>query len=545
MTNRVVITAAVGLWAVALSLGVARPARAVGAAADLRPGATHAVVFASAPLSRYAAFVGSPETLVTTYRVVPKTPAPASSPTSAPTPAAAAEREPLEPSEETTYRRGALYHEIGRGAGVSVESGFNGHSYWSSNENRYVVTALEDAARRAITSNALDSGGVIPEGTATREMGSETVDGTPADIVRVTPPGGMSADLAIDHATGALRRIVFDPEDRYRHATVHIIDYKEIAPGVRVPAHFRFGNGPQHELVRGAVQAVSDAELAAPSPSSAWAFGNGDSVPIQVQRGTRIGRRVIVRASINGHPGDFLLDSGAGLILLYQPYARSLGLSMLGRTSYSGVAGGVNTARFARAETIAVGDNTLSNVVVAVSERDPSDKAPYDGILGFDLLAGALVHVDLVKGAVTFGDPTQFQPTIEKGAYAFPVNLADNTPEVLVKIGNYTTRATIDTGDDHFATLSDNLITSGRLVSLPLGTIYFTGVDGITPEPATCYKLNEISVGPYRYQGASVCLAKEAVFGKDGGLIGFDFLRHFNWTFDYTRSHVVMTPNGQ
>src|ERR1035437_1886268 len=412
MTHRVVITAAVGLWAVALSLGVARPAGAFGAAAALRSGATHAVVVASAPLSRSPAFVGSPEPLVTTYRVVPKTPAPAGSPTSAPTPAAAAQREALEPSEETTYLRGALYHEIDRGAGVSVESGFNGHSYWSSNENRYMVTALEDAARRAITSNALDSGGVIPEGTATRELGSETVDGAMADVVRVTPPGGISADLAIDHATGALRRIVIDPEDRYRHATVHIIDYKEIAPGVRVPAHFRYGNGPQHELLRGAVQAVSDAELAAPTPSSVWAFGNGDPVPIDVERGPVIGRRVILRASINGHAGRFLLDSGAGQILLYQPYARSLGLTMLGRTSYSGVAGGGDNARVARAETIAVGDNTLSNVVVAVSERDPNFVAPYDGILGFDLLAGALVHVDLVKAAVTLAGPPQVQPTM-------------------------------------------------------------------------------------------------------------------------------------
>src|ERR1035437_2574807 len=68
MTHRVVITAAVGLWAVALSRGVARPAGAFGAAAALRSGATHAVVVASAPLSRYAAFVGSPEKLGKNHR---------------------------------------------------------------------------------------------------------------------------------------------------------------------------------------------------------------------------------------------------------------------------------------------------------------------------------------------------------------------------------------------------------------------------------------------------------------------------------------------
>ena len=526
MIHRVLIVASVAALGIAVS-PPAKPAFAVEAQ--------------SGPLERYAAYVGRPDAFVATYRTVAvRKPGAAAA---SPEPAAGADSAPDETGESTTYRRGALFHEIVRSAGVSTEGGFNGRAYWSANENRYTVLLLEDAARRAITFNAI-AGGAIPEGTTSRETGTETLDGALADVVRVTPRGGVSADLAIDRASGALRRVVFDPDDRYRRATLRITGYTEIAPGVRIPAAYRYGEGPRHELLRGATRVVSDDELAAPKPASAWSFGKGEPVLFDVERGTYAGRQVILHASINGRPGRFLLDSGAGQILLYEPYAKSLGLTVLGKTAYQGISGGSRSARFARAETIAVGDNTLSNVVVAVSERDADAKLTYDGILGFDLLAGALVSVDLTKNAITFADPSQFQPTVEKGAFAFPVNLADNTPEVLVKVGNAMTRATFDTGDSHFATLSENLVTSGRLVASPIGSIYFTGVDGITPEPATCYDLNEISVGPYRYQHPQVCLAKEAVFGKDGGLIGFDFLRHFNWTFDYTRGRVVMTPNG-
>ncbi|HEY6234361.1 MAG TPA: hypothetical protein VIW69_04535, partial [Candidatus Elarobacter sp.] len=219
-----------------------------------------------------------------------------------------------------------------------------------------------------------------------------------------------------------------------------------------------------------------------------------------------------------------------------------------------GVAGGTRSARWGRANTIAFGDNTLSNVVLSVARKESTFRTPIDGIVGFDVFAAAVVHVDLKREVMAFADPAKVQPVVAKDAYAFPVNLADNTPEIALKVGTVPTRAIFDTGDDFFATLSDDLKTSGRLVTLPeeikLGamsfdmTMYFSGVDGVTPEPETCHRLREISIGPYRYQNVTTCFASQRVFGRDGGLIGFDFLRHFNWTFDYTRSHLVLTPNG-
>ena len=503
----------------------AAPARAADAARDA--------------LARHAAYVGHAPSLVSTYRFVPDakaSPSPSPSPGSSPEP-------DFGPAEQTTYRRGLLYHQIDRSQGVSAESGFDGRVYWTANENRYSVVVLEDAARQAITSNALDAD-TFDDSAQAQARDPQTIDGVRTDVVRVTPRGGFPADVAIDRATGAFVQVTFDP-DGDRRAVVHIVGYTEIAPGVRIPAGYRYGSSTTFTLLHGAVRPVSDEELARPSPSAVWTFGNGEPVRIEIARATYGGHAVTLRASINGTPGTFLLDSGASGVLLYRPYADKLGLAMLGRTGYSGVNGGFRGARFARAGTIAVGDNVLRNVILEVAARYPSDRDPNDGILGYDVLAGALVHVDLVKEIIEFADPSQVMATVPKGGFAFPVNLADGTPEIRVKVAGVDTRATFDTGNDFFAVFSDHLTKTGQVVGLREGAIYFGGVDGIANEPSSCYNLREILIGPFRYQNVMSCFGNERVFGRDGGLIGFDFLRHFDWTFDYSRSHIILSPNGR
>ena len=71
-----------------------------------------------------------------------------------------------------------------------------------------------------------------------------------------------------------------------------------------------------------------------------------------------------------------------------------------------------------------------------------------------------------------------------------------------------------------------------------------TGVDGTGEHSLPCARLQQVLVGPYRYENSPVCFGNASFFGPNGGLVGFDFLRHFNWTFDYPESKLVLTPNG-
>jgi len=486
-------------------------------------------------LAKHADYVGKPQGAVLTYRVESPQAAPASVP-----------HADLGPAQEKTYRRAGLFHTIRRAEGVSFESGFDRRAYWTSNPNGYTVTERGEAARRAITRNAVDAG-VFPESTEVRERGTQTVDGKNAVVLRVTPHGGVPADVALDPVTGGYVAVTFEPDDRYARSTRHYFGYEEIAPGVRVPAAYRNDDGDRYRLVENRVRPVTDEELRAPAPAPHWSFAD-ETLPIEIEGSRKDLRSVYVHASIDGHPGKFLLDTGASQIVLYHPYVEKLGLAMLGDTAFSGVAGRTQSARYARAQRIVFGAATLSNVVVTVAADDGAfagfRSRGIDGIIGYDALAGAVVHVDLIHQTIAFGDPAAVEPVLGKDAFAFPVNLADETPEVAVELGNVTTRATIDTGNSGWIALSDNLHSSGRLVALGGPVSYSVGVDGLADEPDPCYRLHEVAVGPYRYQNSFVCLGKERVFGRDGGLIGLDFLHHFNWTFDYARSRVVLTPNG-
>jgi hypothetical protein len=507
---------------------------------------------ASAILAKHATYVGHPDGLALTYTFTEKAPA-----TPAKAPAAKDDVPPSGPATDTTYRRGALYRDVYAGNGVTRQEGFTGRAFWSANHNGYTVVAYEDAARAMLTANLVagDQLANVPS----RSLGAQTVDGVAVDMVRLTPPSGVPADVAFDRATGAYVKVTYNPDDPYTRTTDHIDGYTEVAPGIRVPSGYHTDDTGTWKLTQQAVRAVTNEDLRGPVPTPKWDFASTDTTPIEVVHFQTAyafdptSGAVHVHASINGVPGTFLLDSGASGVLVYRPYADKLHLKILGRTSFGGVAGGTVKARFARADTIAVGKNTLSNVIVTFAGGEFADNI--DGILGYDFLAGALVDVDTVNQTIRLLDPTKMEPAIAKGAYAFPVNLANLVPEITLKVNGVMTHPIFDTGNAGFIVLSDDLRNSGKIVALTdsirVGNQEFPmqffsyGVDGPVQYPEQCSMLNEIVIGPYKNQKVETCFGSAKVFGRDGGLIGFHFLKHFNWTFDYLESKLVLTPNGK
>jgi predicted aspartyl protease len=335
-----------------------------------------------------------------------------------------------------------------------------------------------------------------------------------------------------------------------------VISYAEFAPGKRYVAALRVGDSKRVYRVTSFEPnvAISDADLHPPNPRATWTFGEPRTVPITVvqhsPRYSNGGRAVHVDVSVNGHVGHFLLDSGAGSVLLFEPFARSAGLVNLGRSSYTGVNGKSVAATLARVDRMEIGGNTLRGVIV---QRTSEDDATIAGIIGYDVLAGAVFEVDLAASKLTVSDPAGFDAQPKQGAYAFPVDLSAFHAGVPMKVaGNILPSVWLDTGDDFFVILPHELERKTVALSdtVKIGgfeyenTLYFGGVDGSGAEPARCVRLNEVQVGPYRYQKALSCFAPNDTFGLDGGLIGFDFLRHFNWTFDYPHGRVVLTPNG-
>jgi hypothetical protein len=205
---------------------------------------------------------------------------------------------------------------------------------------------------------------------------------------------------------------------------------------------------------------------------------------------------------------------------------------------------------------LSLGKNVLHNVIAQRSSGRSITSLGIDGIIGYDVLARAIVDVDLVGLNLTVLDPARFTPNLEKGAYAFPVDLTTRQPAVHITVGNgVDAHPVFDTGASFEVLLSDQLQKSGKVVAL-VSTITFGngmqieqrtftgGVDGSAAESEPCSRISRMDIGPYRFENAPICFGNGRVFGANGGLIGFDFLRHFNWTFDYPENKLVLTPNG-
>jgi hypothetical protein len=384
-------------------------------------------------------------------------------------------------------------------------------------------------------------------------------DGKTAAVVRLEPKTGVPADIFFDRETGAMLGYTVMPDVPLERYTLHVVSYAEFAPGKRYVAAWRYDDSKRTFRV-GKFEPnveVTNADLHPPAPRATWTFGEPSSAPITIVEHSSLysnsgARAVHVDVLVNGKVGHFLLDSGAGSILMFERIAKAAGIVDIGRTAYSGVNGQAVLSAFARVDTLQIGGNVLHNVIVQ-HNSDVTD-SQIDGLIGFDVLAGAVVDVDLQKHAVTIVDPASHEAKAGPGAYAFEPDLSIFHAGVPVKIHDTVLPSVwLDTGNDFFVILPHELekntvalnatVTVGGLGEFERKQ-WFGGVDGTAAEPANCVRMNEIQVGPYRYQKALSCFAPNDAFGMDGGLIGFDFLRHFNWTFDYPHGKVVLTPNG-
>jgi hypothetical protein len=448
----------------------------------------------------------------------------------------------------TEVRRGELYRAtttLGEN-GLTEDEGFTGRVFWDADYNANVVTHYEELVKTDVASNAVtdEQISVLP-GVA---RGSAKIGSTAVDIVRVSPPNGYPVDLYVD-ADGAYRRVVINPDGLPDDRSTMEVDKYYQAGSKKVLGDFHFGTGTPYVVTSFEANAeVADADLVPPKPRTTWTFGSTDPIPIEVVThypalpGEVTSRDVEFKASVNGHVGTFLFDSGASGMLLSGKFADEAELKSIGTTSYSGINGSTQGARNVRIDELAIGSNVLHNVVV----QSGTSKGNYGlaGIVGFDILARALVDVDLVKKQMTILDPTKFAPVVGKGAVVFTVDLAERVPRIHVTVSGFDAKPMFDTGDDYFFMLSDRMSGPGKITATVSSQSYFVGVDGVTPIPINCSRLQNVSVGPIRYENGETCFGSARAFGEKGGLIGLDFLRHFNWTFDYPDGKFVLTPNG-
>jgi len=434
-------------------------------------------------------------------------------------------------------------HNVARNTDSSA--GFTGRIFWATNDSGFIRPELGDLQKYNIARDL-----IFNEATSTMTgtlRGTKDIDGKTYSIVRVASDVAYPIDLYVDPATGAYGRAVIDPDGTYE-TTVNIDAYAEAAPGKKIVSKWRYDDSKSvstYDQIAGNAP-VTNEDLHPPGQTAQWSFANGKSFPIVFRDSdTDYDHAIYVDAVVNGVKGHFVMDTGASGFFFTQGFAGKAKLKRIDSSSASGIGGDVKT-EVDRVDTMAFGDNVLSNVIVSAGKVDFGGR--FDGLIGFDLFAGAVVSVDLDKRTMTLYDPKAFEA--QQQGFVLTVDLSEQVPQIPMKVnGSTDVIALLDSGDSGDVDISNQLTTryGVRMLVDNSASGYlkshkgFSGVGGV--EVDDCGRLDSVSVGPISYTDAPAC--KSPSFYGRQILVGFDFIKNFNLIFNYPQAQLILIPRKQ
>lgn len=448
---------------------------------------------------------------------------------------------PRPPAPMQRLVRGVVYRETATDVdtGRRYDDGFTGHLFWESNNNGFTHPVIGDLAKYDVSEQFLFNEATTQ--LAGTSQPAVTIGGTSYPVVRVTPSSGFPIDLAIDPRTGAYVRATIDRGGSYETA-VNIVSYGEPLPGKRLVAAWRYDDSHYtHTFTSIQPNApISDDELHPPPQTAAWTFSNPSPFPI-----TTHGDQILVPAVVNGVAGTFLFDTGASNIVLMADFAARAHVRRAASAAINGI-GGTASAEDDVIDKIVVGGNTLSNVL-AISAGMGNDYRGVtgggvngqriDGILGYDLMGGAVVKVNMGASTMTIFDPATADLSSEQGI-PLNVDLSSGQPAIPMTLnGSIDLNAVLDTGDAVGIGFSSALIFKYHLAFMR-APAYIEGVSGV--EATNCGALGKLQVGPISYDNEIAC--ETGALDTNQLLVGIDFLKHFNMLFDYPRGLLILEP---
>jgi hypothetical protein len=448
-------------------------------------------------------------------------------------------------TERALERRvGLLYrntYTYPRRANTTDESGFTGSVFWRSDVNGFTTPIYGDLAKYRLSATALLNEGFPITGATLLRSGTE--DGRSIAVVHVPIPRADAVDLSIDTATGAIATAVVDPGGDYE-TTYHILSYAEPIPGKKMIGSFRIGDeGGSFTYTKIEPNvALADADLHPPTPSASWAFANPKPFPISLTP-----TRIIVQATVNGTKGTFILDTGASSgIILNKSFADRVAAKDLRVRGQAFTLYDPTPIELRRVDTIDLGGNSLSNVIVQAVDFNNSfaskdyrglDEKNYDGLIGYGLFAGAIVRIDSGAGTMAIDDPASFDASGAKGLPLL-VDIAAGMPSVPMTLNDaIPVKAYFDSGDPDAVIFGPDLIFKYHL---SMGTKLQGSALGFGM--IACGTLAKLTLGPIVYAGVDACERRTDVMSGRNILVGLDFLRHFNMTFDYPHGRLFLEP---
>jgi hypothetical protein len=382
-------------------------------------------------------------------------------------------------------------------------------------------------------------------------LAPEKREGRTWEVVRVGFGGADTYDLFIDGGTGELlgERITEDQQIRF----VRYDDWRLVS-GVRMPfgEHDRSANAADdQDLQARAIQInppLPATLFARPASLRLWRFADGRHSTGWMDFEFFDEERIFIPSTVNGHPVNLILDSGAGISVLDSAFAKSAKIKGGGSIGVMGV-GGNSTMQLAPNLQVKMGGLTLSPItagLIDLSGVSADMGHPMPLILGKEVLNQLVIDIDFQRHKIAFRDPQGFSgppgavrlelgrhgdnhtvPVSVEGAAPVPFDFDLGNGSPLIVYAAYRDRTHLLDGKRQSLTLTSGVGGAKPDKMATVGSIALGGVQ-MTQIPAAFPDAGDDAVSSDR----------------TAGNIGLPVFKRFRLMTDYPHNAVWLTPNA-
>lgn len=285
--------------------------------------------------------------------------------------------------------------------------------------------------------------------------------------------------------------------------------------------------------------------LSACAENGACTIASVGDMPVLNEQGSPI-----VKASINGHPVAFVVDTGSLITAIWPRQVDKLGLySTFRQVRLRGV-GGDTLGTIVTARTMGLGAATASDVSFVAVGRRMDGRAvngiPIVGLLGGDFLSSYDVVFDLPNHQVNLYDVRGCKGLIPRwngGFYSVPTHEDPNDPTkiiVRVKLNGHPMDAILDSGAQHTLIATDDARDAGVSTSDLARDRTGIGI-GIDDEKLVrfMHRFERFQVGPFHFDHPVMPVSE-----TDHSLLGAEFLRRHRVWIPRSRNEIFVQPTG-
>ncbi len=435
--------------------------------------------------------------------------------------------------------------------------GFDGKMGWNKSPGGEISPNDSSAAKQQDATAAYQTARAwwFPERRPGKieSLGTRKDDGATYQVLRITPKDGHPFELWIDSHTHLIARTVEATGVGSVQETAYLSDYRT-TQGIKLPFHQRYSNGKKQydtvvQLKTVAVNVpVSVADFAVPKQKlkdfSFVGGGNEATIPFQL-----INNHIYIQVTVNGHPLQFMLDTGGANILTPEA-AKSAGIASKGALEGGGVGKkSVNTG-FGKVQDLTLGGKvTLRDQlfgVLPLPAFGAVEGARFDGLVGYEVFKRFVVQIDYAAQTLTLMRPEDFKAA--DAGTPVPFTFLGRIPGVKGSIDGLTGEFEIDTGSRAALSLWTPFVKANdldsRYTTTPQ-TVVGWGVGGSASGRVT--RGGTLMIGSVSVHNPVVELSTATQgAGADkyvAGNIGGEILKHFTVTFDYANQTIYLKPN--